>query len=126
VIEPGQYELLVGASATDIRATLPLSLSTGTMPREHYTLQHTMGDIYRDPRGRVVVDSILALQGWNPLSERSEDDVRAAVYRNLPFNRLSNFSKGAVTIETLLELLDLINSDMSPEQVADALEEANP
>jgi beta-glucosidase len=124
VIEPGHYELLVAASATDIRATLPLELTTGTMPREHYTLHHTMGDIYRDPRGRVVVDRILALQGWKPLSEAIEDDFRAVMFRNLPFKKLSNFSKGAVTIETLLELLDLINSDMSPEQVADVLEAA--
>jgi beta-glucosidase len=122
VIEPGRYELLVGASATDIRATLPLELSTGTMPREHYTLHNTLGDLYGDPRGRVVVDRILAQQGWKPLSEQAGDDFRAAVYRNLPFKKLSNFSEGAVTIETLLELLDLINSDMSPEQVADVLE----
>jgi hypothetical protein len=53
-----------------------------------------------------------------------EDSFGAAVYRNLPFKKLSDFSDGAVTIETLLERLDLINSDMSPEQVAEALESA--
>ena len=122
VIEPGRYELLVGASATDIRATLPLELSTGTMPREHCTLHHTLGDIYEDPRGRVVIDSILAQHGWKPLSEMAEDSFGAAVYRNLPFKKVSNFSEGAITTETLLGLLDLINSDMSPEQVAEIVE----
>ena len=121
VIEPGRYELLVGASATDIRATLSLELTTGTMPKEHYTLRHTLGDIYRDPRGRVVIDSILSQHGWKPLSELPEDSFGAALYRNLPFKKMSNFSEGAVTIENLLWLLDLINSDMSPEQVTEAL-----
>jgi beta-glucosidase len=122
VIEPGRYELLVGASATDIRATLPLELTTGTMPEEHYTLRHTLGDIYQDPRGQVVIDSILGQHGWKPLRELPEDSFGAAIYRNLPFRKVSNFSEGAVTIEDLRSLLDLINSDMSPEQVAEALE----
>jgi beta-glucosidase len=122
VIEPGRYELLVGASATEIRATLPLELSTGTMPKEPYTLRHTLGDIYQDPRGRVVIDTILTQQGWKPLSELAKDDFGGAVYRNLPFQKMSNFSDGKVPIETLLQMLDLINSDMSPEEVAEALQ----
>jgi uncharacterized protein YeeX (DUF496 family) len=35
---------------------------------------------------------------------------------------VSNFSEGAVTIEDLRSLLDLINSDMSPEEVAGIIE----
>jgi beta-glucosidase len=121
IIEPGRYELLVGASATDIRATLPLEVTTGTMPREVFTLYHTVGDIYQDPRGRVVIDMMLAQGGRPPLSQAAEDDFRAAVMRNLPFKKMSNFSGGAVTVEDLEQLLGVVNSDMTPEEVASAL-----
>jgi beta-glucosidase len=123
VIEPGRYEILVGASAGAIQATVPLSVVTGTMPREIYTLYHIIGDVYRDPRGKIVIDHFRAQRGQKPLSETAPDDFRAAVQRNLPFKKISNFSGGAVSVPDLEKLLDLINSDVSPEVVASILEE---
>jgi beta-glucosidase len=125
VIEPGRYELLIGASAADIRATVPLEVTVGTLPRETYTLYHVIGDIYRDPRGRVVIDYFRAQRGQRPLGETAADDFRAAVQRNLPLKKISNFSGGAVTAEQLKGLLAMINSDMTPEQVAAVLEEGS-
>jgi beta-glucosidase len=122
VIEHGRYELLVGASAADIRATVPLEVTVGTLPREVYTLHHIIGDVYRDPRGKVVIDYFRAQRGQQPLSEAAEDDFRAAVQKNLPFKKISNFSDGAVTVEQLEQLLAMINSDMAPEAVASMLE----
>jgi len=122
VIGAGRYELLVGASAADIRATVPLEVTVGMMPRETYTLYHIIGDVYRDPRGRVVIDYFRAQRGQRPLSEAADDDFRAAVQKNLPFKKISNFSNGAVSIEDLEMFLGLINSDMPPEEVASILE----
>lgn len=121
VIEPGRYELLVGASATDIRATVPLEVTVGTMPREIFTLHHIIGDIYEDPRGQVVIDALFMRTGRRPLSEATEDDFRAAVMRNLPFKKVSNFSNGAITVEDLENLLAMVNSDMTPDEVAAVL-----
>ncbi len=118
VIEPGRYELLVGASATDIRARLPLEVAVGTMPREVYTLHHIIGDVYRDPRGKVVIDHFRALMGQKPLGEAAANDFRAAVQRNLPFKKISNFSEGRVSVQDLEKLLAMINSDFPPEAVA--------
>jgi beta-glucosidase len=122
VIEPGQYELLVGASATDIRATLPLGVAVGSLPREVYTLHHIIGDVYQDPRGKVVIDHFRALRGQKPLGDAEPDDFRAAVQRNLPFKKISNFSNGAVSVAELEQLLAMINSDMAPEDLEAALE----
>jgi len=118
VIEPGRYEILVGASAADIRATVSMEVPVGTMPREIYTLHHVIGDVYRDPRGKVVIDYFRAQRGQKPLSEAAEDDFRAAVQKNLPFKRISNFSDGTVSVAQLEQLLAMINSDMAPEEVA--------
>jgi len=125
VIEPGRYELLVGASAADIRATVSMQVTAGTMPREIYTLHHIIGDVYRDPRGQVVIDNFRAQRGQKPLSEAAEDDFRAAVQKNLPFKKISNFSNGAVTVEQLEQLLAMINSNMAPEQLASMLEKSS-
>ncbi len=124
VIEPGDYELLVGVSAADIRATLPLTVAAGTLPREAYTLAHVMGDVYHDPQGRVVVDFLLEQSGRDPLSLAAGDDFMAAVFRNLPFKKLASFSGGAVTVEMLQGLLFLINGDLPPEQVDAMLRQA--
>ena len=118
VIEAGQYELLVGASAADIRVTLPLDVAVGTMRREVYTLHHIIGDVYRDPRGKVVIDYFRAMRGQKQLSEAAPDDFRAAVQRNLPFKKISNFSGGTVSVQDLEKLLVMINSDMAPEELA--------
>jgi beta-glucosidase len=123
VIEAGRYELLVGSSAADIRATLPLELTVGTLPREVYSLHHIIGDVYQDPRGRVVVDHFRALRGQKPLSEAAPDDFRAAVQRNLPFKKISNFSNGAVSVQDLERLLVMINSDMAAEELERLLQQ---
>lgn len=124
VIEPGDYELLVGVSAADIRATLPVQLTVGTMPRTAFTMYSVIGDIYRDPRGQAAIDFMIQQQeGRTPLSMAAEDDFFAAVMRNMPFKKIASFSQGAVTAETLEQLLALINSDLPPEAVTTTLEQ---
>jgi len=120
VIEPGSYELLIGASAADIRATLPLEVTTGTVPRRPFTLSDIIGDIYDDPRGRVVVDWFLTLRGYPPLDKMN--GFYAAIVREAPFRKRVNTSDGAVTIQDLEKILTLINSDATPEDVAVILE----
>lgn len=123
VIEPGDYELLVGASAADIRATLPLRLLAGDLPRQVFTLNHTLGDLHRDPRGRVVIEALLAMQGRPSLIGAPERDFDAAIVRSLPFRKVANFSAGAITTEVLEQLLALINSDRTPEEIGQALQQ---
>jgi beta-glucosidase len=120
VIEAGHYQLLVGASATDIHFTLPLEVTKGTMPRETYTLDHIIGDIIEDEGGRVIIDWLLTASGRTPLSE-VEDPFFAALFKNLPLRKLSNFSKGALPIEVLELQLGLVNSDMTAEEITAVL-----
>jgi len=121
VIEAGDYELLVGASAADTRTVLPLRLLSGDLPREVFTLDHTLGDLYRDPRGRVVVDALLTMQGRSPLSQVAEHDFDASIVRNLAFRKVANFSGGAITRQALEQLLALINSDRTPQEIGQIL-----
>jgi beta-glucosidase len=126
VVEAGDYELLVGASAEDIRFTLPLHVKSGTLPPQTYTLNHTLGDMYQDEQGRIVVDFLLEQFGREPFSQVNEDDFFSAIMRSLPFKKAANFSNGALTLDALRQLLALVNSDMDREQVLGALQGEQP
>lgn len=123
VIEPGRYEILVGASAADIRATLPLELTAGTLPPAVYSMDDVIGDIASDPRGLAVVDFLLAAAGRRPLSGAADDDFFAAILRNMPFKKLAGFSEGKLTPEQLEQLLRLVNSGMDPARVSGLLQQ---
>ncbi len=124
VIEPGHYELLIGASAADIRATLPMELKAGTLPPTVFTLESVIDDILRDPRGKVVVDFLVEQQKGTQTAMAADDPFFAAILKNLPFKKIANFSQGKVTEQRLSQLLMLINSGMPPEQVAAILNQA--
>jgi beta-glucosidase len=124
VIEPGAYELLIGTSAAEIHATLPLQLAAGTMPPTMYTMEHTLGDIYRSEQGKVVVDFMMEQAGREAGSLMAEYDFFAALMRNLPFKKVAGMSQGAATAEMLQGLLFMINSGMAPEQLDGMLRQA--
>jgi beta-glucosidase len=123
IVEPGDYELLIGSSSADLRAVLPLQVVSGDVPPVTYTADHILADIYEDPQGRAVLDFVMKQAGRGPLSLAAEDEFFAAVFRNLPFRKLKNFSRGALDDSGLAGLLMLINSGMPPEQVTAVLEQ---
>ena len=122
VIESGHYEILVGASVVDIRFVLPLYVQSGTLPQVTYTLDHTLGDIYQDEQGRVVVDFLFRQLGYVPFSEADEGDFFAAAMRGLPFKKVANFSTGLLTPDAVEQLLGLVNSDLREEQILAVLQ----
>jgi beta-glucosidase len=117
VIEKGEYDVLIGASAADIKLSHRVVLTAGTMPREVYTLDHSIAEVYRDPRGKVVVEFLARQMGMAIAAEAGPNDFEAAVMTQLPFRKLVNFSDGRITVEALTGLLALINSDMEPSEV---------
>jgi beta-glucosidase len=121
VIEAGEYEVLVGASAADIKLTARMLVTVGTMPRTVYTLDHPMSDVYADPRGRVVVDHLMSQMGFGTLADARPDDFMAAAIRQMTLRQAAGFSMGALTLEALEGLLALVNSDMEPAEVKAAL-----
>lgn len=123
IVEPGAYEILIGSSSADIRATLPLTLNAGNVPAITFTADHIIGDLAADPQGMAVLDFMLKQAGRGPLSLADGDDFFAAIFKNLPFKKLKNFSDGAVNDEAIAGMLMLINSDMPAEQVTAILEQ---
>ena len=117
IVEPGRYELLVGASSADIRSTLPLTIESGDVPERVFTLDDVFGDVLEDPQGRVVTDLLLRQFGKGPFEVANDDDHFMAVLRNLPFRKLRNFSNGAMGDAAVAKLLEIVNSDLTPDEV---------
>jgi beta-glucosidase len=125
VIEPGDYEFLVGGSAADIRHTARFTLTAGTMPREVYTLDHTLGDLFKDERGRVVVDFLTTQMGFGSLGDAGPENFMAVAIGQMQFLQVAIFGAAmGVTEEALNGLLGLINSDMEPSAILAILEQA--
>jgi len=117
VTEPGEYDVLVGASAADVRLSARMKVTAGTMPREVYTLEHTLADLYADARGRIVVDHLASRMGMGGLAQAGPDDFLAAAMIQMTLRQVSGFSGGALTLDALEGLLALINSDRAPSEV---------
>ena len=126
VIEAGRYELEIGASAADIKVTLPLELKAGNKPRTVYTMNSVIGEIIRDPRGLAVMDFMISQRAGTPVSMADGDPFFTAILKNLPFKRIANFSQGAVNEQQLMGLLMMVNSDMTAEQVKGSLSQYAP
>jgi len=122
VIEPGEYEILVGASAADIKHTARFTLTVGTMPRTVFTMNNTLGDLLGDPRGKVVVNFLASQMGIGSLDEAGSDDFMAAAIRQMTFRQIAIFAGGQMPPAALNGLLALINSNMTPAQVRAMLE----
>ncbi len=126
VIESGKYELEIGASVTDIKAILPVEMTVGTKPRTLFTLDSVIGEMTRDPRGLAVMEFMMSQQAGTPVTMAEGDPFFTAILKNLPFKRIMNFSRGAVTEQQLLGLLMMINSNMTAEQVTATLNQYAP
>ncbi len=111
------------SSAADVRAILPLEVTTGTLPPPVFTVDDVIGDIASDPRGLAVVDFMLIQAGRRPLSGAAENDFFAAIFKNMPFKKLAAFSEGKVQSEQLEQFMQLINSPMDPAMISAMLQQ---
>ena len=104
----------------------PVELTVGTKPPTIFTLNSVIGEIIRDPGGLAVIEFMMTVQAGTPVSMAEGDPFFTAILKNLPFKRIANFSKGAVTEEQVLGLLMMINSEMTGEQVKATLSQYAP
>ena len=54
ITEDGEFDILIGASAADIRATVPVTLQSTLELPSRLTIESTVRNWLEDPRGRVV------------------------------------------------------------------------
>ena len=108
VLEPGRYEVVVGASSRDLRgrASIELPGDRVTIP---LTLESSLGEIMANPAAAQVLAQAM---GSFPLPAGGSDALGVDLQRmmaSVPVERVVGFSGGAVTRAQLQQLLDVAN-----------------
>ncbi|GAA2093556.1 glycoside hydrolase family 3 C-terminal domain-containing protein [Brevibacterium salitolerans] len=116
VLEPGRYEVAVGASSRDLRCTGEIELE-GESVRLPLTLESTVAEVLADPVAAAVLQPVM---GFGTPGEEAEDGGgtsgeglgvdMARMMADIPLAALTGFSGGAVTREQLAELLETANA----------------
>lgn len=126
IAEPGEFEILVGSSSADIRASAPLSLTASVQPRSILTEMSPLQDWLADRSGRdEALDLLRTLAPvigavFGPSADHPDDlDPHFHSYfGTMPIRDLLEFAApagGPDPEERLLELLGAIPNDRSPQ-----------
>lgn len=117
-VESGEFEIMVGKSSRDILLTKTVIVkSTEKLPRT-YTFDSTIGDILDDPeaakKAKDILNNVMDVFGGgqsepSAASEAITDEMQKAMLQYMPLRGAISFGGGKVTIETLQELVKLLN-----------------
>ncbi|MCD8142207.1 MAG: glycoside hydrolase family 3 C-terminal domain-containing protein [Clostridiales bacterium] len=121
-VESGRYDLLVGASSTDIRQSATLFVTGTKQIKPVYTAETRIGDLLADPKAAQLIGMIAGGQmgGMNNTQDAKdsgfpdEDAEDAAMDNNalgkdMPLGKLVNFSGGRLSFDKLNMLLGMLN-----------------
>jgi beta-glucosidase len=110
IIEPGSYQVSVGASSRDLRLAGSVEVA-GEVLRIPLTLESTIAEVVTDPvAGPIVAEAFAThLPGGAAGTEEALGVDVLSLIGSAPVGRLVSFSGGAVTREQLEQLLAAAN-----------------
>jgi beta-glucosidase len=108
VLEPGTYEIALGSSSQDLRATVRVELD-GEELRVPLTLDSTIGELMADPVASALVAQMM------PTRDMEQDDNALGVdlqrmMESVPLGHSISMAGGAVSAEQLEQLLAAANA----------------
>lgn len=118
-VEPGEYEICLGASSRDIRLKESVKRTDEPWQGKHCNRNTTLGElrqseniwnIYREALKEET--GILPFGGRNPEEVLGKDAVKMAqaILQDTPLRGLRSFMKGKLTDEALKKIVDRINT----------------
>ncbi|PQZ94838.1 glycosyl hydrolase [Arthrobacter sp. MYb227] len=107
IVEPGNYEVSVGASSRDIRLTESMSIAGEIVPVA-INEETTLAELMADPIGGAVMaqfagEALSGISGGDGDSESQE--MMASMLGSMPIGRLLNFPGSPMTRESLDQLI---------------------
>ncbi|MCY9589872.1 glycosyl hydrolase [Paenibacillus chitinolyticus] len=118
-VESGDYEIMIGQSAAEIRLKETVQIQSTVLIRRTYTRNTTIGDLMADPYTADIVKQFLRGFKGNPLFSAANDEgtseMFAAILKFMPLRAAAAFSQGAFTEEMLNHMVERLNgtgSDM--------------
>ncbi len=112
VVEPGAFDIEVGASSRDIRLTGSVSVTEAEVPRLRYDRLSPIIDVLQTPQGReAMAPVIMAAFGVTPEEMLSDEpDNPIVLYlAHVPIIKLVNWSQGQVSAEMIDALVAQLN-----------------
>ncbi len=107
VVEGGAYQLAVGASSRDLRATVTVDVA-GDDARVPLTADSTLGEWIEDPRGAgVMMQAFAGAEG--DMGSFFSDPTLLMFLRSIPLGRLTSFPGSPLTPETVAKLVAVAN-----------------
>ncbi|WP_217157135.1 glycoside hydrolase family 3 C-terminal domain-containing protein [[Mycobacterium] fortunisiensis] len=111
-LEPGEYEMSVGASSRDLRLTATVRLD-GDAASRPFTRESTLGELLADPVAAQTILTVLGAASPFGTDESALGGNLLRLLESVPIGRMAGFSAGKVTREQLDALLAAINAQRS-------------
>ena len=103
VVNPGKFEILVGASSQDLRLTQTIELHDPKPHVPRLTSDSLLKEFKNHPRGKTFYPELIAAFGMGDPAEG--DNAVRAFLEDMPVYKVSAFSEGLFTEEKLNEIL---------------------
>lgn len=108
VLEPGTYEIALGSSSRDLRASVEVTLAGDTV-RIPLTLDSTIGELMADPVASALVAQTMPARSMEQTDNALGVDLQRMM-ESVPLGHSIAMAGGAVTADQLQQLLDAANS----------------
>ncbi|MDC7222320.1 MAG: glycoside hydrolase family 3 C-terminal domain-containing protein [Spirochaetales bacterium] len=117
-VESGDYVLLVGSSSRDIRLKKRIRIKSTVKIPKLYDMNTLVGDLLREPdKAGLIKDFLKAMEqvfsstseGDSASDEAVTEDMKRAMFDNMPLRNFISFGGGKVDRKSLEELIDTLN-----------------
>ena len=115
LVKTGKYSILIGASSRDIRLKDKVMVKSTVEIPIKYHMNSIVGDIIKNPtKAEILKDYMDAMEKL--FSENSEasnevlsDEMKEAMYNNMPLRNFVSFGGGTITYEQIQEVINKLN-----------------
>ena len=116
-VETGSYEIQIGRSVRDIKATQEIAVQSSLSLPKSYNLNSRLGELMKDPKANVIFESFAAgmggaSQAQNEPAENSDGaispEMMEAMIAEMPLRALLSFVPG-LKRESLQQMVDMLN-----------------
>ena len=114
VIEPGTFEILIGASSRDIRLRSRVSIESTHPTKVVYDKYSTLGEILKDKERAESIKPVLTMVAGamgEDLDNMDDKSFMYHVFQTMPLAKLVNFGRGAFTNDVVDEMIKKLNQD---------------